>query len=103
MLGLTRCHRCGYRHHHGPCCSDIYQQLGQSQGPSIVGKVVLAFVLPLMIFVVLLVMVSFLLPATWSSDAKSIVSGLSALLGALAWVQITRIITRTPVDWSTHS
>ena len=103
MLGFTRCHYCGYRHGHGPCCMDIYQQMDQTGDPSIVGKVVLAFVLPLMIFLVLLVMVPLLLPATWSSDAKAIISGLAALFGALAWVQMTRVITRQPIDWRPHS
>ena len=98
MLGLTRFHQCGSRHGNGPRCMDIYQQLDQSEGPSIVGKIVLAFVLPMMIFVVALVVVSFLLPTAWSGDAKAIVSTLVALCTAVAWVRITHIITRPPMD-----
>ena len=98
MLGLTRCHQCGYGHRHGPRYMDIYQQLDQTEGSSMIGKIVLAFVLPMMIFVVALVVVSFLLPTAWSVDAKAIVSTLIALCAAAAWVLITHIITRPPIN-----
>ena len=47
---MNPCEKCGYRHGRGRCCIDIYQQLGRTEGPSILGKVLLAFVLPILVF-----------------------------------------------------
>lgn len=33
-------------------CGQLYKQLGKNEGPSIVGKVVLAFLLPLVVFII---------------------------------------------------
>ena len=44
------CQQCGRRDD----CQDVYQKLGGSKGPSLVSKVVVAFAVPLLFFIVCL-------------------------------------------------
>lgn len=48
MAELKPCQGCSQRHE----CREIYKQLGKAQGPSFAFKVVVAFLLPLFIFIV---------------------------------------------------
>jgi hypothetical protein len=42
------CQNCGEQHG----CQEVYEQLGHAQGPSVVPKVLAAFLLPLVVFIV---------------------------------------------------
>lgn len=41
------CQNCSKKHE----CREVYRQLGKTEGPSVVFKVVVAFLLPLMVFI----------------------------------------------------
>lgn len=45
------CRECSQKHH----CQDIYQQIGKTEGPSVAFKAIIAFLLPIMVFIVSLV------------------------------------------------
>ena len=47
MDELKPCQECDQKHK----CQEIYQQLGNAQGPSVAFKSVVAFLLPLLIFI----------------------------------------------------
>lgn len=47
MDELKPCQECDQKHK----CQEIYQQLGKSQGPPVAFKAVIAFLLPLLIFI----------------------------------------------------
>jgi hypothetical protein len=98
-MRMKLCENCGYRHRTGHCCIDIYQQLGRTKGPSVVGKVLLAFVLPLLVFIASLVLADYVLSIFL---AESGISTLFAFLIAVAltviFVQLIRIFTRKLID-----
>lgn len=93
------CDKCGYRHSSGRCCIDIYQQLGQTKGPSIVGKVFLAFVLPLLVFIGSLVGVEYFLTGFMAEGSgKTFIAFLAALVVTIVFVQLIRIFTRESIS-----
>ncbi len=47
MAELKPCQECDQKHK----CRDVYQQLGKAQGPSVAFKAVVAFLLPILIFI----------------------------------------------------
>jgi len=99
MIGMKLCDKCGYRHGHGHCCIDIYQQLGQTKGPSVAGRVLLAFVLPLLVFIGSLVLAEYLLSALMSEGGVKTPSAfLAALAATVIFVQLIRIFTRKPIN-----
>jgi len=76
-------------------CKRIYEQLGDSQGPSVALKAILAFLLPLMVFIVSLAV--FEREFTGAIVAKSVQTALSfvlALLVTFVCVLITRVINK---------
>jgi len=76
-------------------CKRIYEQLGDSQGPSVALKAILAFLLPLMVFIVSLAV--FERELTGAIAAKSVQTALSfvlALLVTFVCVLITRVINK---------
>lgn len=58
------CQQCSQRHD----CQDIYQKLGNSKGPSFVVRVVVAFAVPLLFFIVCLAVSERLLAKTLSAE-----------------------------------
>jgi hypothetical protein len=50
MAQLKSCQECDQKHH----CQDIYQQIGKAQGPSVASKAIVAFLLPILVFIVTL-------------------------------------------------
>jgi len=44
------CQECNQRHQ----CQEVYQQLGKAQGPSVAFKAIVAFLLPILVFIVTL-------------------------------------------------
>ena len=99
MMDMKVCENCSYRHSRGRCCIDIYQQLGQSKCPSIVGKVLLAFVLPLLVFIASLVLAGYLLSIFINESRMSaLYAFLIAAALTIVFVQLIRILTRKPID-----
>ena len=99
MIGMKLCDKCGYRHSRGYCCIDIYQQLGRAKGPSVLGKVLLAFVLPLLLFICSLILVEYLLSTfTDSAGLRTFSAFLAALVVTAIFVQLIRIFTGKPVN-----
>lgn len=99
MIGLKLCDKCGYRHGRGRCCIDIYQQVGQAKGPSIAGKVLLAFVLPLLVFIAGLVLAEYFLSDFMDEGGlRTFIAFLAALAATIVFVQLIRIFTRKPIS-----
>ncbi len=99
MIGIKHCDKCGFRHGGGHCCIDIYQQLGHAEGPSVARKVLLAFVVPLLVFTGSLILTSGLLSA-WLAEGstKSFITFLIALAVTAACVQLIRVLTRKEIE-----
>ena len=99
IIAMNICDKCGYRHGSGRCCINIYQQLGRTKGPSVVGVVFLAFVLPVLVFIGSLFLTGYLLTGLMTdSDKKTFIAFLVALVVTVVFVQLIRILTKKPVD-----
>ena len=98
MMNMKLCDKCGYRHSRGRCCIDIYQQLGKTKGPSVVGKVLLAFIVPLLVFITSLILAAYILSIFMAEEGtNSFLALLIALAVTVIIVRIIRICTRKPV------
>lgn len=87
------CHTCNQKHD----CKKVYEHLGNIEGPSIVVKVLLAFLLPLVVFIASLAIFERILDgAVNSAAARSAVSFLLALLAAFVCILITRRACKHP-------
>ena len=96
---MKLCENCGYRHGRGRCCIDIYQQLGRTKGPSVVGMVLLAFVLPLLVFIASLVLAGYVLSIFMAeSGIHTLLAFLIAIALTIVFVQLIRVFTRKPID-----
>ena len=99
MMGIKICDECGYRHGRGRCCIDIYQQLGQTKGPSVAGKVFLAFVLPLLVFIISLMLAGSLLSVfVTKNSATTFLAFLTAVVMTIVFLQLIRRLTRKPIN-----
>ena len=95
MMSVKLCENCDYRHSRGNCCMDIYQRLGQTKGPSVVSKVLLAFLLPLLMFITSLVLASYILSIFKIEDyMKTLSSFLTALAVTFIFVLLIRVFNR---------
>lgn len=68
------CRSCDQKNH----CQDVYRQLGHAEGPSVVSKVVAAFLLPIVVFVASLAVFEVILAR--AVDTKGLQTALSLLL-----------------------
>jgi len=88
------CEDCKQKHD----CNRIYEQLGNIQGPSVVIKVIVAFLLPLVVFIVSLAIFSqfqfFVKNWCWMEELQPVLSFLMALLVTFVWILIIRVINR---------
>jgi len=85
------CQECNQRRE----CQDVYKQLGKAEGRSVVSKVVLAFLLPLVVFIVLLAGFERILAGVMSAkELRTAISFFLALLGTLALILIIKVIGR---------
>jgi hypothetical protein len=76
-------------------CQDIYQQLGKTQGPSVAFKAVVAFLLPILIFIASLAAFKGILART--TDIKGLRTALDFLLAlsvTLATMLIIKVINK---------
>lgn len=98
MMSIKLCDKCGYRHGRGHCCIDIYQQLGKTKGPSVTVKVLLAFVMPLVVFISSLILAKYILSIYITQEGmNSFFAFLIALLVTVVIIQLIRICTRKPI------
>ncbi len=74
MSEQESCRYCHERHE----CREVYRQLGKAEGPSVVLKVVAAFLLPLVVFIVSLAVFEGILAKVVNPGALR--TGISALI-----------------------
>jgi hypothetical protein len=91
MTQQELCQQCNQRQD----CGQVYEQLGKLEGPSIVRKVVLAFLLPLIVFIVSLAvferMFSGLIIAGQVQSALSFAAALSL---TFVCIFLTKVVDR---------
>ena len=76
-------------------CKRIYEQLGDSPGPSVALKAILAFLLPLMVFIVSLAVFERVLAGAITTERiQTALSFVLALLATFVCVLITRVINK---------
>jgi len=91
MASQRFCQNCIQKHD----CQGVYEQLGNTSGPSVVLKVILAFLLPLIVFIASLAVFERLLAGTINNGRAQIaLSLLLALLVVFVCMLITRVINR---------
>jgi len=91
MASQKYCQNCFQKHD----CKSIYEQLGDSPGPSVAIKAILAFLLPLMVFIVSLAVFERLLAGVIATGRVQTALGfVLALLATFVCVLITRMINK---------
>ncbi len=74
-------------------CGKVYEQLGKMEGPSIVKIVILAFLLPLVVFVSSLAVFERMFSRVITvGQSQSALSLASALLLTFGWILLTKVI-----------
>ena len=87
------CHHCDQKHD----CQKVYEQLGNVKGPSVVFKVIVAFLLPLVVFIVsLAVFEEIFTKAVNTKELQTLLSFLVALFITLVCILIIQAIKRQP-------
>ena len=72
-------------------CSAAYEQAGKFTGPSVVSKVIIAFLLPIIVFIVILASCEKLLPNTLeNADLRTALGAVLALAGSLIYIFVAR-------------
>ena len=89
------CQRCDQQH----SCQEVYRQLGNTKGPSIVFRVVAAFLLPIAVFIVTLAVSEAILAKLQMQTA---ISFLPALLAAFICILITKAVNKRFNKKQTH-
>jgi hypothetical protein len=90
MARQEHCQDCDDRHN----CQNIYQMLGSAEGPCVVSKVILAFLLPMLVFVASLAASEQVLAEFITAEAfRTVLSFLLALAVTLGLILIIRAIT----------
>jgi len=85
------CGNCNQKHN----CGSIYNQLGNIRGPSVVFKVVVAFLLPLVVFIFSLAAFQEIFTKAISSQSMQILLSLaSALLVTFSCILIVKLINK---------
>lgn len=83
------CKKCSQRH----SCREVYQQLGGAKGPSVVLKVLVAFLLPIIAFISALVVLDKSLVKVVSADyLRTVISFLLAASVTFALILATKAI-----------
>jgi hypothetical protein len=85
------CEICNHKDH----CQDVFRQIGKAQGPSVVFKVVLAFLLPIVVFIASLAASERVLAGvTNEKELRTALGFLLALLVTFGLILLTRAINR---------
>jgi uncharacterized membrane protein YoaK (UPF0700 family) len=91
MSQQKSCNDCYQKHN----CQEIYQHLGNAKGPSVASKAVIAFLLPLTVFIVTLAAFETFSDLTKKADHTHVLLALvSATSAALAVVIITKVVRK---------
>jgi len=89
---MKLCEKCGNQNNNGHCYMDIYNELGQTKGPSVTGNVLLVFGMPALIFIGSMVLSEYLLSAYIpEGNLKTIFTFLSALVITFVFVRLILI------------
>jgi len=93
MASQKYCQDCIQKHD----CKRIYEQLGDSPGPSVALKAILAFVLPVLVFIVSLTVFERLLAGVIATGRmQTALVFVLALLVTFVCVLITRVMSKSP-------
>lgn len=85
------CQDCSERHN----CQKVYQQLGDNTGPSVVVKVILAFLLPPVVFIASLATFEEIFAAAINTRRmQTVLSFLLALLVTFICISVTGVINK---------
>ncbi|MCP4613290.1 MAG: SoxR reducing system RseC family protein [Planctomycetes bacterium] len=85
------CDHCNQKHN----CGSIYHQLGNIKGPSVVAKVIVAFLLPLLVFIISLAIFEEILAKTINNQLlQTALSMVSALLVTFSCILIVKVINK---------
>jgi uncharacterized membrane protein len=85
------CQQCNQKHD----CQKIYQQLGDHKGPSVVIKVIVAFLLPLLVFIASLAAFDEMFAGSINiQPLRTALCFLLALLATFVCISITGMINR---------
>jgi hypothetical protein len=91
MIETEFCDNCTEKHN----CSSVYQQVGNIQGPSVVPKVIIAFVLPLAVFIISLgIFEEIFFKNISSQKLQTILSLLLALFITFFCILMTKVICK---------
>jgi hypothetical protein len=91
MVSKSSCKECVQKHD----CRGVYEQLGNAPGSSVVFKVILAFLLPLIVFIVSLAVSERVFDGAFSDKKLQIfLSLLPALLVTFICIFIIRVINK---------
>ena len=80
MTDQGQCDNCGHKMH----CQAVFERLSRTEGPNVALKVTVAFVLPILVFIVSLVVFNHLVKGVFDSEAYETVFGFFAAAGATA-------------------
>ena len=90
MIQQRFCQQCSQRHN----CQDVYKRFGNSKGPSIVSKVVAAFLLPLLVFIISLAAFERILAETVSAEwLRTALAFLSAASVTFVLILVVKVMT----------
>jgi hypothetical protein len=85
------CERCSQRHD----CREVYGKLGNAEGPSLALRAVVAFLMPILVFIVSLGVLEKVLGGITDRAALRTAASLSgAVIVTLAWILMVRVIGR---------
>lgn len=84
------CEKCSQKHN----CREVFQQLGNAEGPSVVFKVLFAFLLPVVVFIlVLTILDKFLVTVVNAGSLRTVVSFLLALSATFILILVTKYVS----------
>ncbi|MHC4062482.1 MAG: SoxR reducing system RseC family protein [Planctomycetota bacterium] len=99
MQGDDFCQGCNQK----DSCQEAYRRLGSVRGPSILGKVVLAFLLPMLVFIgSLAVFQKIAAKAAMAEGAQTTLSFLLAAVATFVCVLVTRAIHKRTNEKQQH-
>ena len=85
------CQGCHQKHR----CQEVYEHLSKVEGPSVVLKVILAFLLPILVFIgSLAAFEEILAKVIHSKELQTVIGSVLALVVSSAFVFIIRVINR---------
>ena len=85
---MKNCSQCGQKDR----CSQLYEKMGKTEGPNVAWKAIVAFLTPILVFILSLVAVDKLLQNQFEGKMLTVLSFLTALLVTLIVIFLTRAI-----------